>query len=305
MMRSSPPSSRISASAPALASASIFARRSAPAICAARPETKVWREADDFPRVLGEIGVGDPPCRSARWAGPGRRPRSGAGWSTIPDRCPAPRSGTGPCRSGTDSRASWEGFDIEVLPQPYHMHAIPAPRRRWRPPAEALKASASSRNAFQRGRSASRQATSPALASSTWPVAVRVADPQRVAPPELQRVEMQRDRKLVDQGLVRDGGLRHPEAPECPRRRRVREDGARVRPHVRHPVRTHAVHRNPPRHGGAPTRRTHQCRSRRRTRTRAVAPGGRQPPGRGAATDAAWWWRSWTRYACRCSAPVP
>ena len=66
-----------------------------------------------------------------------------------------------------------DGFDIEVLPQPYHMHAIPAPRRRCRAAAEALKASAAARSAFQRGRSASRQATSPTLASSTWPVAVR------------------------------------------------------------------------------------------------------------------------------------
>ena len=42
-----------------------------------------------------------------------------------------------------------------------------------------------------------------------------VSGPQRVAVPELQRVETQRDRQLVDQGLVSDGGLRHAEAAEC------------------------------------------------------------------------------------------
>ena len=79
-----------------------------------------------------------------------------------------------------------------------------------------------------------------------------VAGTQRVAAPELERVCTQGDRELVDQGLVRDGGLRHPEAAEGAGRRRVREDGARVRTHVRHPVRTHAVHRDPAGHGVTP-----------------------------------------------------
>ena len=118
--------------------------------------------------------------------------------------------------------------------------------------AEALNASASRRNDSQRGRSASRQATRPALASSTWPVAVPVSGPQRVAAPEFERVDAAGDRQLVDQGLVRDRGLRYAEAAEGARWRRMREDRARLRTHVRHAVRTHAVHRDPPGHGGTP-----------------------------------------------------
>ena len=91
-------------------------------------------------------------------------------WSMIVDEpCPmscAPlRNRIRPSRDRVTRIA--EGFDIEVLPQPYHMQATPAPRRRWRAAAEALTASASARSAVQCGRSASRQATSPTLASST------------------------------------------------------------------------------------------------------------------------------------------
>ena len=195
-----------------------------------------------------------------------------------------------------------------MLPQPYHMHAMPTPRRRCgrRGPAavaavveaavgvevgtevaaesaigvdagievatesavgvdagievaaetaadaEALNASASRRNASQRGRSASRQATRPALALQHLAGGGAVSGPQRVAAPEFERVDAAGDRQLVDQGLVRDRGLGHAEAAEGARRRRMREDRARLRTHVRHAVRTHAVHRDPPGHGGAP-----------------------------------------------------
>ena len=76
-MRSSAPSSRMVASAPALASASIFSRRSAPAIWAARPDTKVWREAEDFPassvRSVSEttmsiLSMGRPSASAMIWS---------------------------------------------------------------------------------------------------------------------------------------------------------------------------------------------------------------------------------------------
>ncbi len=64
-----------------------------------------------------------------------------------------------------------EGFDIDVLPQPYHMQPTPTPRRSG-PSTARLKASASARNSAQRGFNASRHGAIPALASRTWPVAV-------------------------------------------------------------------------------------------------------------------------------------
>ncbi len=62
---------------------------------------------------------------------------------------------------------------------PYHMAAIPTPRRTVRVPDAAFRRTASARSAAQRGRSASRQAGSPALARSSWPVIV--IDPARSA----------------------------------------------------------------------------------------------------------------------------
>jgi hypothetical protein len=70
-----------------------------------------------------------------------------------------------------------DGFDIEVLPQPYHMQAIPAPRR-WRV-APALCAATSASIASQSGFSASRHSGSPAEACSTWPEGV--ASPRPIA----------------------------------------------------------------------------------------------------------------------------
>ena len=64
-----------------------------------------------------------------------------------------------------------EGFGSAVLPIPYQSAAMPTPRRRV--PGLARAASASARSSVQLGRSASRHSASPALARSSWPVAVR------------------------------------------------------------------------------------------------------------------------------------
>ena len=81
-----------------------------------------------------------------------------------------------------------------------------------------------------------------------------ISGPQGVAAPEIERIETRGRRQLVHQRLVRDGGLRHPEAAKGAGRRGVREDRARFRPYVRHAVGAHAVHRDPAGHGRAPRR---------------------------------------------------
>ena len=63
-----------------------------------------------------------------------------------------------------------EGFDIEVLPMPYHMQPIPTPFRSG--PPLVLKTATSSCAVRQCGLSASRHCASPAEWVSTWPVAV-------------------------------------------------------------------------------------------------------------------------------------
>ena len=63
---------------------------------------------------------------------------------------------------------------MTVLPMPYHMQAMPAPRRRGDPPraASSLKARAACVAADHAGRSASRQGRRPTLAASVCPVGV-------------------------------------------------------------------------------------------------------------------------------------
>ena len=72
-----------------------------------------------------------------------------------------------------------EGLGSDVLPMPYHIAATPTPRRIGLPPAPSLCAAAAARIADQGSRSASRQAGRPALASSSWDVAV--SEPTRSA----------------------------------------------------------------------------------------------------------------------------
>ena len=64
-----------------------------------------------------------------------------------------------------------EGLGSEVLPQPYHMPAMPTPRRSLAPlrPLNCFDFGAGRR---QCGRKASRQARMPTPAPSTWPVTV-------------------------------------------------------------------------------------------------------------------------------------
>ena len=80
--------------------------------------------------------------------------------------------------------------------------------------------------ADQRGRSASRQAGRPALATSSWDVAVREPACSALRCSELQRIDAELLREVVHEGLVGDGRLRDAEAAEGAGRGTVRVDGA-------------------------------------------------------------------------------
>ena len=111
---------------------------------------------------------------------------------------------------------------------PYHIAATPTPRRRGPPSRRAaLNAAASARSAAQRGPQRIEAGRQPALAASSWPVAVAVAGAERVAPADLERVEAELLGEVVHQRLVGDRRLRHAEAAERAGRRPVRVDGAR------------------------------------------------------------------------------
>ena len=227
------------------------------------PDTNVWREADDFPasavrsvspltsstsatadaervgRDLDEHRRGTlaDVDRAAEQDGAAiaraRQARSSTGWRS---RCCRSRTTSPRCRRRAGSRPA--------------------------PPA-SLCALASSRSRRQCGRSASRQAASPALAVSTWPVAV--ASPARMAlrEPKLQAVLPEAVGQLVQERLVGDRRLGHAEAAERARGRVVRVDGAARRaarrPRRTGPSRERARGWRP----SGPTRRSRRCRSRR------------------------------------------
>ena len=92
------------------------------------PDTKVWREAE----VLPASAVRSVSPTTMRNELGGRPSASAAICSSTVDE-PWPIS-TAPLKKvSVPSRASVmrmvDGFDSEVLPQPYHMQAMPTPRR--------------------------------------------------------------------------------------------------------------------------------------------------------------------------------
>ena len=84
-----------------------------------------------------------------------------------------------------------------------------------------------------------------------------MADAQRIAPPDLEPVQTELLRDVVEQGLVRDRRLRHAEAAKGTGHRFVGEIRVSMRVHVRHPIRAHGMnrhavgHRRPPARVGA------------------------------------------------------
>ena len=200
-------------------------RRAAPRrpLCAALPETKVWREAEVLPasavrsvspatrsncvdrqaeRIGGDLGhdrvaaladidravVEASACRPAASADPhGRR----VGHA----RC---------CRCRTTCRR--------------------CRRRAAAAPPAALNAASRPRAAPASAAAAPRGMRPARRCSSIWPRRRRVAGAQRVAMAELQPVDRRAVGQLVHQRLVRDRGLRHAEAAEGAGGRVVGED---------------------------------------------------------------------------------
>ena len=175
LISSRPGASASRASGPALAWRRIAARSARAAACAARPETRVWREAE----VLPASGVRWVSPETKRKAASGRPRASAAIWAiTVAE--PWPMSMAPWCSATRPSRSRpmrmVEGFGSEVLPQPYQQAARPTPRRGPRP---AALASAASRAGCPPARAQRLEALGDADARSRWPVAV--ASPSRSA----------------------------------------------------------------------------------------------------------------------------
>ena len=129
---------------------SSWRRRSAPARRAALPETKVWRDADVLPASAVQVGVAHHLLERTPAAGRPRR-RTICGrivavpwpismravveeeWRRVALQRSAPRI--------------VDGLAITVLPMPYHMQAMPAPRRSGDPLAAARVVDAARRRA--------------------------------------------------------------------------------------------------------------------------------------------------------------
>ena len=105
-----------------------FARRSSAASRAALPETKVWREAEVLPAsAVRSVS----PTTSSNFSGGSPSASAAICSSTVVEPWPI---STAPLkkvsRPSRDSAMRMvEGLGSEVLPQPYHMQAMPTPRR--------------------------------------------------------------------------------------------------------------------------------------------------------------------------------
>ena len=159
---------------------SIMRSRSTAASFVALPDTNVWRDAEVLP--ASAVRSVSPATRSM--AVTGVSSASAAIWVRIVfEPCPmswAPLNRTYD-PSGRRPIRMVDGFVSDVLPMPYHIAPMPMPRRIGLRSAAAtwLWCRASSVPSTQAGRRASRQGANPALAASTWPVAV--VDPARSA----------------------------------------------------------------------------------------------------------------------------
>ena len=143
-----------------------------------------------------------------------------------------------------------DGFGSAVLPQPYHMQAMPTPRRR-RGDFGVVRGDAGQRRVPIRLQcvQALRQAGGVRQDLSRRR---GVAMVERVDAPDGPAVEPQPLGQVVHQRLVRDGGLRNAEAAEGAGGRVVGVDGARAHACVGHLVGSHAVHGHAVRHRRSP-----------------------------------------------------
>ena len=144
-----------------------------------------------------------------------------------------------------------EGFDSEVLPQPYHMPATPTPRRSG-PAAAALNASASA----QRVAPARAQRLEARLEAHAVGEHLagdgRLARLQRVEDAELQRIEAEPLGEFVEQLLLRERALRHAEAAKGAGGHEMGVHRARDGAIVRHAIGAGGVHRHAVGDGRAP-----------------------------------------------------
>ena len=210
----------------------------------------------------------------------------------------APRSSAAPTRMV-------DGLAITVLPMPYHMQAIPAPRRDpLREPASLAARALNPLAAAQRrpptpAAGASRHACRPTLARSTCPVGV--ARPARMAlrPAELERVAARcarpdRRSALRARGSTaarRSRGRRRRSAHWCRRRASARAHcGTKYGPEAWIGTRLATVF---PHEAYAPVLKSP------RNRTPSAGPRRRTPSARASRPDGAWWSTASTRAACR------
>src|SRR6185369_4127903 len=123
------------------------------------PVTNVCREAE----VLPQSGVTDVSAETRSKQSIGALTASAQIWVIIVFE-PCPISTAPWCKAMRPfclrPIRTVDGFESDVLPHPYHIPAIPTPRRRL-PDAFALKRSAEARAAVHFDRSASKQAPMP------------------------------------------------------------------------------------------------------------------------------------------------
>ena len=251
----------------ASASSRMRRRSASPASRAALPETNVWRDADVLPAsgvrsVSGAVSASARDRHAERVGGDLRDDGRGALADVgrpreQPDGAVAARS---PCRRSTGWAATC--CRCRTTSPRCRRRAGAGRRRRGRAP---LNASASARSAPSAARARRGTRASPALAASTWPVAVVEPGAQRVPAPDLELVDAELRGQVVDQRLVGDRRLGHPEAAERAGRRAVRVDRRASCRRPRHGVRARS--RGPARgwRPSAPTTRRRRCRSRRGT----------------------------------------
>ncbi len=246
-----PSSTSSVASGPASAIVSSWRRRSSAASRVAFPDTNVWRDAEVLPasRLRSVSG----PTRSIRATGTPRA--SAAIWARIVfEPCPmsvAPENST-MCPSARTPTSISEGLGSDVLPMPYHMAAIPTPRRTGagRPLVVPRGVGAHRRPAGAKRLQAGGQAR--ARGAARWEVAVR--SPARSA------LRSRNSRGSMSSWPARSSisaswamaDLRDPEPAEGAGRRAVGVDRpARARDR-RHRVRPRRMDRHPVGDGRAP-----------------------------------------------------
>ncbi len=243
------PSRVIVASGPALVRRRIFARSASPVSWAALPETKVWREAEVLP--ASKVRSVSPTTSSNCDTG---TPSASAAIcvSTVVE--PWPMSTAPFQKVSLPSRASVmrmvEGFDMPVLPMPYHMQPMPTPRR-----VRVLQCVEGGGVRVEFGPARAERVETLREAGAGVEALARiggVAGAQCIDVAELEAVDAGFGGEVVVERLVRDGRLRNAEAAEGAGGRFVGENCARAVAHVGNFVGAGAVYGHAAGDGGAP-----------------------------------------------------